>query len=191
MAGATIEISAKDHVGPLLRQIEARLKALKPAMGIVGEIVRTSIVRNFEKEGRPVGWAPLSKLTVKMRKGREHPILRRQGFAGGLMGSISVRAYNDRAEVGTNKVYAAVHQFGAAKGSFGSVEAIVRSHTRWIKQAFGKAIEPREVMVREHKRKMVLPWGNIPARPFMMVQNEDWEEIRAELAEFLVRKRAG
>ena len=125
-----------------------------------------------------------------MRKDKAHPILRRQGFAGGLMGSISVRAYNDRAEVGTNKIYAAVHQFGAAKGSFDTVEAVVRSHTRWIKQAFGREIEPRQVTVQEHKRKMVLPWGDIPARLFMMVQNEDWDEIRAELGEFLMKKGA-
>jgi phage gpG-like protein len=187
MAGVTIEVQVNDQVSPLLQRIETRLGALKPAMKIIGETVRTSIVRNFEKEGRPVGWKQLSPLTVA-RRGTAHPILRRQGFAGGLMGSISARAYDDRVELGTNKVSAAVHQLGAKKGSFGIFDVTIREHVRRIAQAFGKAIQPRDVTVRSHKRKTAIPWGDIPARPFMMVQPEDWDEIRLSLVDYLILK---
>jgi phage gpG-like protein len=189
MAGVTIEVAVNDRISPLLEKIQRRIGTMKPAMKIIGEIVRTSIVRTFEKEGRPARWKQLAPLTVLLR-GAAHPILRRQGFAGGLMGSISTRAYDDRAELGTNKASAAVHQFGAEKGSFGIFDVTIKEHVRRISQAFGRPIEPKDVTVREHKRKTALPWGNIPARPFMAVQEEDWEEIRLSLVDYLVYKNA-
>lgn len=44
----------------------------------------------------------------------------------------------------------------------------------------------RRIEVRAHTRKMTLPWGNIPARPFMLVQNEDWDDMREVLGKFLL-----
>ncbi|MBW1666852.1 MAG: phage virion morphogenesis protein [Deltaproteobacteria bacterium] len=185
MAGVGLKIEVKDkEVTRLLQRLQRRMANLTPVMSAVADVVRTSVVRTFEKEGRPRPWAGLSPVTVKLR-GRAHPILRRQGFAGGLMGSIHGRGYRDRAEIGTNKVYAAVHQFGAKRGSFGTVEVRIPAHTRRITQAFGRVIEPKVIAVREHTRKMVLPWGDIPARPFMVVQDEDWEEIKETVLDAL------
>jgi len=48
----------------------------------------------------------------------------------------------------------------------------VREHTR------------KEIKIKAHDRKMDLPWGNIPARPFMMVADEDWTEILKSLKDF-------
>ena len=183
MAGvALIEIETDDRIGPYLEQTLARLGRLQPAMSAIGEIVRTSIVRSFEREGRPVTWRKLSAVTEKLRK-TSHPILRRQGFAGGLMGSINVRATDDSVTIGTNKAYAAVHQFGAKKGAFGTVEAQVKEHVRRLKR--GK--KTRRVTVKAHTRKMTLPWGDIPARPFMAVQPEDWEEMLAALSDYILQ----
>ena len=165
-----------DRVRGLLTRIQRRMADLTPAMKIIGETVRTSVIRNFEVGGRP-RWKPLSPVTLARRKGKK--ILMRQGFAGGLAGSIHWKAYSDRAVIGTNKIYAAVHQFGAKKGSFGAFTFTVREHMRRIRSG-GK------VRVREHKRTVRLPWGDIPARPFLMVQREDWEEIREALLEHIV-----
>lgn len=57
-----------------------------------------------------------------------------------------------------------------------------------ISQAFGRPIKPKKVTVKAHIRKISLPWGDIPARPFMMIQDDDWTEIKETLAEFLLRK---
>lgn len=160
----------------LLSGMRRRTADLTPAMKIIGETVRTSVIRNFEEGGRPP-WRPLSPVTRAGRKGSK--ILMVQGFAGGLAGSIHPKAYRDRAVIGTNKAYAAAHQFGAKKGSFGTVTARVREHVRRL--ASGK-----EVRVREHTRKMKIPWGDIPARPFLMVRDEDWEKIREALLEHIV-----
>ena len=159
----------------LLSRIQRRMADLTPAMRIIGETVRTSVLRNFEVGGRP-RWKPLSPITLARRKGGR--ILIRQGFAGGLAGSIHWKAYRDRAVVGTDKVYAAVHQFGAKKGSFGAFTFTVREHRR--------TRSGKKVRVRQHERTARLPWGDIPARPFLMVQREDWDEIRQALLEHIV-----
>ena len=164
-----------DRVRGLLTRIQRRMADLTPAMRIIGETVRTSVIRNFEVGGRPP-WKPLSPVTLARRKGKK--ILMRQGFAGGLAGSIHWKAYSDRAVIGTNKIYAAVHQFGARKGSFGLVTFTVREHLRRTRSG-------KKVRVREHKRTAALPWGNIPARPFLGVRRSDWEEIQEIIVEHL------
>lgn len=63
-------------------------------------IMHNAVDENFEAEGRPK-W-----LGIKHRQGR---VLR---DSGALQNSISERADDDTAEVGTNLVYAAIHQFG-------------------------------------------------------------------------------
>jgi len=163
------------RVRDLFSRIQRSMADLTPAMRVVGETVRTSVIRNFEVGGRP-RWKPLSPVTLARRKGGK--VLMIRGLAGGLAGSIHARAYRDRAVVGTNKVYAAVHQFGAKKGSFGQITFTVREHLRRTRSG-------KKVKVREHKRTARLPWGDIPARPFLMVQEEDWEEIREALADYI------
>ena len=177
MAGVEIKISIDDkEAQDLLGRIQRNLGNLKPAMEIIGETVQTSIQRNFEKGGRPKKWKGLSETTKKERQKKgKWPglILVRSGVSGGLMGSISYRALGGSVILSANKKSAATHQFGAKKGSFGTIVANVRAHLR------------KGRTVRAHTRTMRLPWGDIPARPFMMVQDEDWSEIRHALVEFI------
>ena len=185
MAGVSLSLTIKDKgIKRLLSDIQRRMGNLTPAMKIIGQIVRTSIVRNFEKGGRPAKWKPLSPITLARRKGRK--ILMDRGMGGGLAGSIHSRADKDSVTIGTNKIYAATHQFGAKKGSFGTVEAEIKTHMRKITQIFGRPVKPRKVTVRAHTRKMKLPWGDIPARPFIFVHPEDWTEIRESLNDFIL-----
>lgn len=192
MANANFEIEVKGGIQVLLNQIERRVNRLKPAMELIGDIALSSIHANFQDEGRPRDWAKLSNTTINIRKklnrwpGR---ILQRGGAAGGLVGAISARANDDEVRLAANKPYATTQHFGAKKGSFGTVAMTIKEHTRTITQAFGKELkEPKDVKVKAHTRKMALPWGDIPARPFMVIQDEDWEEIKETLAEFLLGK---
>ena len=174
MSGAALTVKIDDReVKKLLCRIQKNLGDLTPAMKIIGSTVRTSIIRNFEKSGRPSKWAKHSKQTED-RRGKGAKILMAQGFAGGLAGSINYQADKDSVEIGTNKIYGAVHQFGAKKGSFGTVAANIKAHLR------------KGVKVKAHTRKMNLPWGDIPAREFLMVQDEDWTEITAELNDYII-----
>ena len=149
MAGVKIKIDDK-KVREMLAGILKRMGDPKPAMKILGAIVRTSIVRNFEKGGRPTKWTALSPETLKTKKGSA--ILREQGMAGGLMGAINYKPFSKKVVVSANKIYAAIHHFG------------------------GKAGRGRKV--------------TIPARPYMMVQDEDWVEMKAALKDFIVQGKA-
>lgn len=167
MSGVLITSKADaTEVNGLLSALAGRMGDLTPAMRVIGETLRVSVLRNFEKGGRPEAWNPLSEF-IKRKQGGG--VLRRRGMGGGLMGSItwtagptSVAVGTNEAEggtnvaVGTNSVYGATHQFGAKQGAFGKT-----------------------------KRGGPIPWGDIPARPFLVVQDDDWAEIRETLAAFL------
>lgn len=177
-----IEIQPQGGIDETLARIAAHLDDLTPVTRLMGEIVHGSIQENFEAGGRPTAWAPLSAATIaqRLRQGKwPGRTLMRLGVAGGLFGSISYRPFKDRVELSANKAYAALHQFGARKGQFGTVTAQIREHVRLLKSG-------KEVRVRAHTRTMTLPWGNIPARPYMMVQDEDWDEIRDSIADLLL-----
>jgi len=148
MGGVAVSIKVDDReVRKLLGGLLKRMGNSAPAMKILGAIARTSIVRNFEKGGRPTKWQALSPETLKTKKGTA--ILRGQGMAGGLMGSVNYKPFSDKVVISANKIYAAIHHFG------------------------GKAGRGRKV--------------TIPARPFMMVQDEDWVEMKAALGDYIIR----
>lgn len=148
MAGTAIEILHNiDEISSKVKTVEQRLGHLQPALAIIGETVRTSVVRNFEKGGRPRGWQELSPVTLAQKKGGS--ILVGKGHAGGLMGSIHAEVGKNSVMVGTNKIYGAIHQFGGQAG----------------------------------KNKKV----TIPARPFLMIQDQDWKEINDELGDYILQ----
>ncbi|MBN1104749.1 MAG: phage virion morphogenesis protein [Deltaproteobacteria bacterium] len=173
MAGSMIEVRVDDtELKEILATLQKRMGDMTPFMKTVAQIGRTSVVRNFEKGGRPK-WPALKPSTLKKKKGGR--VLVTQGFAGGLMGSITGKAYSDRAEIGTNKIYGAVHQFGAKKGSFGKVT---------VARKAGSAGRSGGTLYSK-PWQMNVPWGDIPARPFLVLQDEDIDEIRAEAINYL------
>ena len=104
-----------------LKELDRAVLNTRPFFEEVGEIVKTSVVRNFEVGGRysavgswrggPRTWLPTVAVT-----GRK--ILIDKGL---LMGSINWRAGLDSVEIGSNLVYAAIHNFGGQAGRNRSV----------------------------------------------------------------------
>ena len=86
-----------------------------------------------------------------------------------LRNSIHFEAGPDFVEVGSDVIYSAVHQLGAAVGAFG----------RW--QHFGPNGEDRS---------RPLPFGSIPARPYLGVSNED-RSVIADLVNIYFDNLAG
>lgn len=166
------------RVRRLLEKISTRINNTRPVMGVIGEIVQTSIQRNFEVGGRPTKWAGLSKHTIARRTARGKWPGQILVVSGRLKG-IVYQAYNDRVKLSANQPQAAVMHFGAKKGAFGTITARVGAHIRRLKSG-------KEVSVKAHTKKQKLPWGDIPARPFMLVQEQDWDEIRDALGDFLL-----
>ena len=197
MPGTSITLTADTaDVSELLGRCLQRFGDLKTPLNLIGQIVRTSVIRNFEVEGRPDKWRELAPSTVRER-GSAHPILRRMGYAGGLAGSINHRVESDCVLIGTNKVYAAVHQFGGT----------IKTRDRFQTLAF------RTSAKRDREGNVLIPSGrfmsrkeagrrktgatriaiariggriNIPARPFLMLQDEDIPEMIETLKEYLL-----
>lgn len=149
-------------------QAIARLRAVTDDLADAGRAIATvlenSVRQNFEEGGRPNKW-------------QESKRAREQGGqtlrdTDRLYNSITAAfdAANNQVRVGTNVVYAPAHHFGAHQ----TVVQHVREHVAIRNQAFGRPMTPRPVTVRAHDRTMPL---KLPARPFMMIQSEDWETI--------------
>ena len=159
----------------VLGRIIARCNDKKPALRTIGAIGRESIRTNFMESGRPVKWQPSKRTDEQGLPGKSGSTLR---DTNRLMNSITSSVQGDSVIIGTNVEYAAVHHYGAKKFSFGTFAHRVRRHERISRK--GNRYE-----VREHERRVRLPWGDIPARPFMVLQNEDIAEMELVLAEHL------
>lgn len=175
-----INITIEDgQVKALLGRLAGRMKNLTPAMRGIGEIVRTSVERNFAASGRPEKWKESGR--VKAKGGQT------LSDRGRLRRSFTVRGYPDRAEVGTNVKYAAIHQ----SGYYGYVD--VKRHIRRVKSrdVMGKIdiageMKRRKIAkgigyVRAHERFM-----QMPARPFLMIQPDDWDKMTTFLGNYII-----
>ena len=121
---------------------------LTPAMRDVAQALESAVEDSFESEQSPAGdpWADLSPHTkIRRAKNKRWPGKILQAD-GRLAGSITSRYDSSSAEAGTNLAYAKTHQSGAKRGEFGST-----------------------------KRGHPIPFGDIPARPFLG-RSEDLDE---------------
>ncbi len=173
MGGALIEITVDDkEMKALFKRLSARASDMTPVMQIIGETIRSSVIKNFEVGGRP-RWKPSAK-----PKGKTLIDTSR------LLGSINWKANKDSVLVGTNVVYAAIHQFG-----FNGTQT-VRAHSRKVKTRDikeGRRITAKGIgFVRPYERIM-----NIPARPYLVVQDEDMAEIKAVIRDHIMAAEKG
>lgn len=158
MPGATIHVEFDDEeVTRALNRLLAKGRDMRPLMKDIGEHLLNTTRRRFEGggQGAPDGtpWAPLSEVTKKRKTRNVGKILTLEGH---LRGNLTYQAGRDSVEVGSPSIYAGTHQFGAAKGAFGTTS-----------------------------RGAPIPWGDIPARPFLGLSDEDESEIRVLVNKYL------
>lgn len=103
----TIEVNNVENVVKLLTKITEKTQNRQDLMADIAETMQLAVDRNFEMEGRPA-WLGLA------RPNKTGKIL--QGESRDLRSSISTKSTNDKAIVGSNKVYATIHQFGGRAG---------------------------------------------------------------------------
>ncbi|SIP95980.1 phage virion morphogenesis protein [Bosea sp. TND4EK4] len=126
-----------------------------PIMRAIGTGLVTSTQDRMDEGVGPDGatWAPLNPVYAAGKKGPG--ILRERAMRGGLQSSITYRARNDQVAVGSNKIYAAIHQQGGVIRPKGSGRLVFRLGNRIV-----------------HARSVT-----IPARPYLGISNEDREMI--------------
>ncbi len=124
MPGTAVTIN-QDQLLITLGQVQTSVRDKNGILRVIGELMRASIARTFRDEGSPAGsWPALAASTLK-KKGYTagHKLLI---MSGRLFNSIGYQVSGGVLTVGTNVAYAAVHQFGSADRSGGSVGAQAR-----------------------------------------------------------------
>ena len=162
---ATVEIKEDEITGALTR-LSAALSDMTPVMQEIGEIMVDSTKQRFAQGIAPDGsrWAPKSQTTLNRygaRTSNRIDIRPLFGPSGALSSQIFYEVTPDSVSWGSPMIYAGTQQFGAAQGAFGRTS-----------------------------RNGPIPWGNIPARPFLGVSAEDQTNILETIAEALTRSAA-
>lgn len=198
MSGTSIAITVDDRdiAAGLQRLVDAGAD-LRPAMEAIGAALLFTTQRRFEAKAGPDGqaWAPFAPSTLKrMPERRKPPQLLRDSSR--LYQSLTYQAGPESAEIGTNVVYAAIHQFG---GDIVMPERQGSATFVTVRQGAGKAKDGRRVgsklrfarastraKSRETKTFTVpTQTVGIPARPYLGVSEADKAEILAILSDHL------
>lgn len=145
-----------------LGRLTGRLDDASPAMAEIAEVLLESTRGRFRTGTDPEGapWAPRSPATLAAYARARPP--KRPGekplTLEGLLRGPSLAPFSGPREagVGSSAIYAAVHQFGAARGAFGTTA-----------------------------RGAPIPWGDIPARPFLGLSPADRAAVLDIVAEWL------
>lgn len=152
-----------------LQRLADGLGDLTPVMQEIVEFMVTSTKDRFATGAAPDGtpWAPKSEVTKAAYRRRGYPVDDRPLFgpSGALHGGIFGQAGPDWAEWGSPMIYAAVMQLGAGQGAFG-------------------AFMGKDRLGRDHFHH--IPWGDIPARPFLGVSETDKAGLQEIVTEYLV-----
>lgn len=166
-----------------------------PLMATIGTILHQSIDKNFENQGRPSKWKPLSPFTIKLyegqaidkaratkawqkagergRAGQESRRIAKDVHGGKLLAqsgqlkkSITIgEITNTSVEIGSSLVYARIHQLGGT---------ILPRRFDALYIPFGKGYK------KVHKT-------TIPARPYLVMQNEDETFILRAVEAYLMK----
>lgn len=121
MAGASISASIEglDGMQAALDRLAAAARRPEPLLRIVGVAMLRSTQQRFRSGLDPRGqpWTPLSPAYAAEKRGPPNILVGQGGMASGLMGSLSADAGglivgSSDVRWGTNKPYAAIHQFG-------------------------------------------------------------------------------
>ncbi|MEZ5752850.1 MAG: phage virion morphogenesis protein [Paracoccaceae bacterium] len=157
----TVEFNDAEVLSALDRVARA-VTDMTPVMEDIGEEMVDTTKNRFVTGTSPDGsaWAPKSAATIAAYERRDDPVDMRPlwGPTGDLHSNFAWEAGPGEVSWGTNVIYAAVQHFGAAQGAFG-----------------------------RSSRGGPIPWGAIPARPFMGVSEEDRSGILAALEDWLTQ----
>jgi phage virion morphogenesis protein len=127
-----------DRLTELLKALERKSGNLRPALVGVAAVMMDSTESNFEQEGRP-RWQDLKDSTKKARARKGKYPGKMLQVTSGLSSSVSEKVTATSAIVGTNKAYAAIHQFGGMAGRKKSAEIPERPFLKITKEDIEEA----------------------------------------------------
>jgi len=163
----SFKVAAEETRG-FLHRLAAALGDTTPANRIIGEYVRGSVLKNFEAQGRPEPWTPLADATLWGR-------VRGKKFTkrGGLTKNAERRISGARILMRTGRLRKSIgYLAGKDKVTIGT--NLIYSA---IQQFGGMAGRGHQV--------------EIPARPYLMLQDEDQPAIEKILGDWLLGRPPG
>ncbi len=169
---ATLTITAQldsPEVQRAFREWQRLGRDSTPLLRAIGTGLVSNVQDRFDAARDPDGnaWALLKQPWASLKKGPG--ILREAGMRGGLQGSITMDVAAGELAVGSNKIYAGVHQFGATIKAKNHPVLVFRTPDGHV---FGRA---RQV--------------TIPARPYLGIGSEDEDSILDAVEAFWIRFR--
>lgn len=178
----TVEIHTPPDMQKLMKSLSSKvgLSGLNTIMRAFGEQLVNSVQRNFDEEGRPEKWAPLKPATIRawLRKRKTWISKGKNPFSVGLVGGVRIPLTKS----GTYALAGRPGQPGGRKILTDTGRLRNSVHFRML----GKhtlALRAGTVYAATHQYGD--PSRNIPARPFLMVQDEDWAAFRRQVVEWL------
>ncbi|MCD8025327.1 MAG: phage virion morphogenesis protein [Candidatus Gastranaerophilales bacterium] len=144
-----------DESVKFLNNLQKKFKDLSPLMKTARVFLKKTVNKNFETQGEHTDekWMPWSENYKKWRMKNGKSLKLILTLDGELRRSIMAKSGKDYALVGTNKEYAAIHNFGY-KG---------------------------KVNKKSKKGKLFTAKMNMPKREFMRLDDKTKEELLAEL----------
>lgn len=193
MSGVRVEVGVDDRqFQAAMVELLARGRALEPAFKSIGEMMLRSTDQRFrdqvDQEGAP--WLPISAAwrDEKQRRGHIQKILQMRGR---LRGSVTYKASNDRVAVGSNVIYAAIHQLGGdinqpERTQVLAFQGPATKPGRFISRAkAGKAKKAVTIRIATIKARTI----SMPARPYLGLSADDRERVAKILARHLRGER--
>lgn len=161
-------VTTSDKLEKFLVRVSNTIKDFTVPLEKSKFIMLRSVDLNFQREGRPIHWKPLSEMTKKFRrkKGAGAKILQ---DTGRLKRSISAIPIKDGIRVGTNVQYASVLQLG------GSIPIPARTIVPVKAKALHFFMGGKEVFAKSVNQKART--HRIPPRPFILFQSQDKKDI--------------
>lgn len=192
-----IEIEVNiDSLAEGLTRLAGLGQDMTPLTRDLAEVLKGGVDRAFADEVDPATgekWRPLSPATLARRAKAGHTGAILQ-VSGQLAASIQTEYGPHHAAVGTSKVYGPTHQFGAKKGSFGQAKRGARTGSRRNPRNYtarGGATVGGWLSGRAQGGSMPVPWGDIPARPFLAIGKPEEAEIEESLSRAVRRAMTG
>lgn len=137
-----IKLDNKEVESRLLDWVK-RSENLRPLMKNIAGIMADSTEENFKEEGRPK-WKDLSEKTKTARRKIGHYPGQILQVSGQLAMSITTQYDNESAVIGSNKVYATIHQLGGPAGKNKKTTIPVRPYLSLTDDDFEDIIETIE-----------------------------------------------
>jgi len=178
-----------------------------PVFRKIQQVVQTSIDRNFSEGGRfgseKLGGGTEKWLPSKRAKKQSGKTLTDTGqLAASIRVAVTQQGKQVNIEVGSNKAYAAIHQFGGVVDvpAHSATSKLARKKIRVMDETTGKMVWTGKTSVRFAKRKRKLSKNvtsrtytigaysfTLPARPFLVLQDEDLTAIKNILIGHIIK----